>query len=66
MPYFITDKSADCSGWAVIDDKGKAFGCHQTKQDAIDQGVAISLADNKPFMGERAAVDSLAVDTSLN
>ena len=61
MPYFITDKSADCSGWAVIDDKGKAFGCHQTKQDAIDQGVAISLADNKPFMGERAAVDSLAV-----
>lgn len=61
MPYFITDKSADCSGWAVVDDAGKGFGCHQTKQDAIDQAVAISIADDKPFMGERAAVGTIAV-----
>lgn len=61
MPYFITDKNADCSGWAVIDDAGEAYGCHQTKQDAIDQAVAISISDDEPFEGERAAVGSLAV-----
>lgn len=59
MPYFITDKEADCSGWAVVDQAGAAFGCHATKQGAIDQAIAISLADKMPFMGERAAVDSL-------
>ena len=61
MPYFITDKAADCSGWAVVDDAGEAYGCHTTKQGAIDQAVAISLNDDEPFEGERAAVDSLAV-----
>jgi len=62
MPYFITDKNADCSGWSVVDDAGEAYGCHTTKQDAIDQAIAISLSDDEPFEGERAAVDSLAVD----
>lgn len=52
-PYFITDQATDCNGWAVIDAAGDVFGCHATKQDAIDQGVAISLADNEPFEGER-------------
>lgn len=61
MPLYITDKNADCSGWAVIDDAGEAYGCHQTKQDAIDQAVAISISDDEPFEGERAAVGSLAV-----
>jgi len=53
MPYYITDKNPDCTGWAVmaIDDT-KIFGCHVTKQDAIDQGVAISLAENVKFLGE--------------
>lgn len=61
MPYYITDKNADCSGWAVIDDAGEAFGCHTTKQGAIDQAIAISLADDEPFEGERAAIDSLKI-----
>lgn len=61
MPYYITDKNADCSGWAVVDAAGDAFGCHTTKQGAIDQAIAISLADDEPFEGERAAVDSLEV-----
>lgn len=52
MPYWITNGNADCNGWAVIDTAGEAFGCHQTKQDAIDQAVAISLADDEPYMGE--------------
>ncbi len=53
MPYYITDESADCSGWAVVDQAGEVFGCHETKDSAIKQAVAISLGDDEPFMGER-------------
>ena len=33
MPYFISDKNAECAGWAVEKDDGEVIGCHQTKQD---------------------------------
>jgi HK97 family phage prohead protease len=55
MPYSITDKNADCNGWAVVDPANKVFGCHTTKQAAIQQAVAISLATDEPFVGERKA-----------
>jgi hypothetical protein len=56
MPYFIAKNRATCKdGWAVIDQAGAIFGCQGNKQDAINQAVAISLADKEPFMGERAA-----------
>jgi hypothetical protein len=35
----------------------KIFGCHRTKQDAIDQGVAVSLADDEEFLGENKPED---------
>ena len=54
MPYFITDSSPDCSGWATIKDDGEVIGCHQTKQDAIDQMIAVSIAENIEPGGERA------------
>jgi len=54
MPYFITDKSPDCSGWATIKEDGEVMGCHTTKQDAIDQMLAISLAEDMQPGGERA------------
>ena len=54
MPYSITDKNSDCSGWAVVDPANKVFGCHTTKASAIKQAVAISLATDEPFVGERA------------
>jgi len=57
MPYSITNKNPDCSGWAVVDPSNKVFGCHQTKADAIDQAVAISLETGEPFIGERALPD---------
>ena len=53
MPYFITDKSPDCSGWATIKEDGTVIGCHQTKQDAVDQMVAVSLAEDMAPGGER-------------
>ena len=53
MPYFITNKSPDCSGWATIKEDGEVIGCHQTKQGAVDQMVAVSLAENMSPGGER-------------
>jgi len=54
MPYFISDKNPDCSGWAVEKEDGEVMGCHQSKQDAIDQMVAVSLAEDMAPGGERA------------
>jgi HK97 family phage prohead protease len=61
VPYYITDKSDECSAWAVIKDDGEVLGCHDTKESAIEQAVAISIDTDEPFEGERAAVGSLAV-----
>lgn len=65
MPYFIAQEVEGCKGrWAVVSDAGTLHGCHDRKQDAIDQGVAIALATGEEFMGERsnrALPDELAV-----
>lgn len=61
MPYYITQENPDCAGWAVVDDANEVYGCHDTKESAIDQAVAISLNDDEPFEGERAAVGALQV-----
>jgi HK97 family phage prohead protease len=58
MPYFISDKNADCSGWAVEKEDGEVIGCHTTKQDAIDQMVAVSIAEEMEPGGERALPDN--------
>ena len=63
MPYFISDKNAECAGWAVEKDDGEVIGCHQTKQDAIDQMVAVSIAEEMEPGGERA--EQRQVDLSL-
>jgi hypothetical protein len=62
MPYFITDSSPDCSGWATIKEDGEVIGCHTTKQKAIDQMVAISLAEEIEPGGERAEPNALKVN----
>lgn len=54
MPYFITDQAAGCPGWATIKDDGEVIGCHTTKQAAVDQMVAVSLAEGMEPGGERA------------
>jgi HK97 family phage prohead protease len=38
-------------------DSEEVFGCHTTKQAAIDQGVAISLAEDVEFLGENKPED---------
>jgi HK97 family phage prohead protease len=59
MPYYITTKSEDCPNWAVVKENGELIACHDSKQSAIDQAVAISLAEKTDFLGERSAVGSL-------
>lgn len=46
MPYFISDKIDSCDGWATVKEDGETIGCHVTKQGAIDQMVAASIAQN--------------------
>jgi len=58
MPYFITDESEQCSGWAVVKQDGEVMGCHTTKEDAILQMVAISQAEGIEPGGERALPDN--------
>lgn len=54
MPYYITQENDDCDGWAVmaVGEEDEMYGCHRNKQDAIDQGVALSLAEDTEFLGE--------------
>ena len=59
MPYYITDKSEECSAWAVVKEDGEVLGCHDSKESAIDQAVAVSIAEDTEFGGERAAVGLL-------
>jgi len=66
MPYFITDKSPDCSGWATIKEDGEVMGCHTTKQAAIDQMIAISLAEDMTPGGERIDSGAQAVIVDID
>jgi len=59
LPYYITEKSADCPAWAVVKEDGELIACHDTKESAIDQAVAISISEEEEFVGERAAVGEL-------
>lgn len=61
MPYFISDTNPDCSGWAVEKEDGEVIGCHTTKQAAIDQMVAVSIAEGMEPGGERAKPNELEV-----
>ena len=45
MPYFITDQSPDCTFWAVVKEDGEVVACHDTKESATQQMVAISLSE---------------------
>jgi uncharacterized protein len=55
MPYYISDSNPDCNGWAVEKEDGEVMGCHTTKQEAIDQALAIVQSEGSTFEGERSA-----------
>jgi HK97 family phage prohead protease len=61
VPYYITNKSESCPAWSVIKESGEVLACHDTKESAIAQAIAVSLAEDTEFVGERAAVGELKI-----
>jgi uncharacterized protein len=55
MPYFISDNT-DCPEWAVVKEDGSVVSCQDSKQSAIDQMVALSLAEELEPGGELRAL----------
>lgn len=66
MPYYISQDNADCDNWAVEKEDGEAIGCHDSKQSAIDQMVAVSLAEGVEPGGERYKKDEDDEDRQVN
>ena len=54
MPYFISDDT-DCPEWAVVKSDGEVIACHDSKEGAVDQMVALSLAEDMEPGGELRA-----------
>ena len=56
MPYGISSEQSDCENWAVVKEESDGsyttLKCHDNKQDAIDQMVAISIAEDMEPLGE--------------
>lgn len=65
MPYFITSES-ECPAWAVVKEDGEVVACHDTKQSAIDQMVALSIAEDMEPGGERVTNAVTAVITDID
>lgn len=56
MPYLISQSQSDCDGWATVkqesDGSYTSIGCHNSKDDAIEQMIAVSLAEGIEPGGE--------------
>jgi len=63
MPYFISESQSDCEGWATVKEESDGsyttIGCHTSKQDAIDQMVAVSISEDMEPGGEVREVGSV-------
>jgi uncharacterized protein len=58
MPYFIS-QTTDCPSWAVVKEDNSVVSCQESKEDAIAQMVALSLAENLEPGGELRATREL-------
>jgi len=59
MPYYIEKDNAGCDtgDWATTKGDGEVMGCHDTKDAAIRQMVALSVAEGIEPGGERSGDD---------
>ena len=58
MPYGISKTMSDCEGWATVkqtDSGYETIGCHENKQDAIKQMIAVSLSEEMEPLGDVSA-----------
>jgi len=55
MPYYIEKDNEGCNQnqWATTKGDGEVMGCHNTKEGAIKQMVALSVAEGIEPGGER-------------
>jgi HK97 family phage prohead protease len=58
MPYFISNNT-DCADWAVVKEDNSVVSCQDSKESAIAQMVALSLAENLEPGGELASTREL-------
>jgi uncharacterized protein len=61
VPYYIEENNPSCAvgEWATVKEDGEIMGCHEDKQSAIDQGLAIAEAEGSTFEGERSEARDL-------
>lgn len=52
MPWKISSKRSECSGYAVVDDKNKVVGCHPTRAAALAQQRALYASEANKNMDE--------------
>jgi HK97 family phage prohead protease len=64
MPYYISD-TTDCPSWAVIKEGGEVVACHDSKDSAIDQMVALSLTEDIEPGGERSVCEDCDGDCEV-
>ena len=59
MPYFIQKSAPGCAEdqWATVKGDGEVLGCHDTKDRAIRQMIALSTAEGIEPGGERGESD---------
>lgn len=69
MPYYISDKQSDCLGWATIkvaNGNPETIACHgKDKQAAIDNMVALSLAEGMKPLGEYFPASRSTMNTRI-
>ena len=55
-PYYIEENNPGCAlgEWATVKEDGEVMGCHMSKDEAIEQGVAIAVSEDSTFEGERS------------
>jgi len=68
MPYYIQQNHPECASgeWATVKEDGELLACHTSKDDAIAQGVAVALAEDSTFEGERRNAEMRAVISDID
>jgi len=46
MPYFVSDGHPDCPAWSVVKEDGELLACAESQEAAVEQMVAVSLAED--------------------
>lgn len=66
MPWHVSNKHKDCSGFAVVkDDNGQVVGCHKTEADANRQLAALYASEAKKNISPEKIWDGFFDPTNI-